>query len=251
MEQKREIKGFYVKNATSSNDVARDLVETGAPEGTYVIVECQSKGRGRMGRTFISNEPNGLYMSIILKPHIAPSQCQLITVLLAVAVRQAILKTSGIETKIKWVNDIYKEDKKICGILVEGKMTPENDRFEYLVCGIGVNIEPPQGGFNEEIKDIAEALYPLNQSPKNYKALLTVAIIEELFKYYDEIERREYLEIYKNESYLINKEVNVYVGNETVGGTVTDFDENGNLIILGDDGQYHGFYSGEARVRKK
>ena len=247
----RKIEGYYIENAPSSNDVARDFAEQGAPEGVFVMVGAQSKGRGRMGRSFISNEDNGLYMSIILRPKLKVMDCQLISVLASVAVYEAIYDVTGIKAQIKWVNDIYIGDKKVCGILNEGTIDNTNERYKYVVCGIGVNIEPPKNGFADEISGIATSLYERGKAPDGVKNILAREIVKGFFKHYDKIEEREFLETYEKASYLIGKEVDVYTEKEVISGVARGFDENGNLIIEDENGVYHGFYSGEARVRKK
>ena len=247
----RKIEGYFIENAPSSNDVAKDLADKGAPEGSFVMVGAQSRGRGRMGRGFISNEDNGLYMSIILRPKLNVMDCQLISVLASVAAYEAIYDVTGIKTQIKWVNDIYIGDKKACGILNEGVFNDTNKGYKYIICGIGVNIEPPKNGFADEISDIATSLYERGKAPQGIKNDLAREIVKAFFKHYDKIEEREFLETYEKASYLIGKEVDVYTEKEVISGIAKGFDKNGNLIIEDENGVFHGFYSGEARVRKK
>jgi BirA family biotin operon repressor/biotin-[acetyl-CoA-carboxylase] ligase len=190
-------------------------------------------------------------MSIILRPKLKVMDCQLISVLASVAVYEAIYDVTGIKAQIKWVNDIYIKDKKVCGILNEGTFDNTNERYKYVVCGIGVNIEPPKNGFADEISNIATSLYERGKAPDGVKDILAREIVKGFFKHYDKIEEREFLKTYESASYLIGKEVDVYTEKEVISGVARGFDENGNLIIEDENGVYHGFYSGEARVRKK
>lgn len=245
---KNEHKIIIYDKETSSNTVAKRLASEGADEGTVVIVNSQTAGRGRMGRRFISESDNGLYMSIILRPQISASECVNITVLSAVAVCEAIEETSGRGCQIKWVNDIYIKDKKVCGILTEATMDFELGKLDYAIVGIGVNLSAPKGGFDKEIENIATAIYE-NKRPCGYKARLCAKIIEKLFEYYPTLTKKDYIKKYREKSNLIGKEVNVYIGNEIESGTVTDIDENASLVVA-TKGGIKKYNSGEARVRK-
>ncbi|MBO5262387.1 MAG: biotin--[acetyl-CoA-carboxylase] ligase [Clostridia bacterium] len=246
---KRKHKLYIYNEEGSSNTVAKSLCAQGEGEGTVVIVKSQTEGRGRLGRTFLSSSENGLYMTIILRPKIPVQKCVNITVAGAVAVADAIEKTSGVKSGIKWVNDIYINDKKCAGILTEASIDFECGGVQYAVIGIGVNLCPPVGGFDPEIKEIACGVYE-KEYPQGYKARLCGEIINEFFDIYEYIEGKEYLKAYKEKSIIIGKAVDVYVGDKIVYGTVIDIDEDANLVVKDDSGKIHTFNSGEARVRK-
>ena len=233
--------------ATSSNDIAKDLAQNGAEHGTTVIVHSQTNGRGRSGRAFISNSENGLYMSIILRPTLPPQTYNTLTALACVAVVNAIEKTTSRAPKIKWVNDIYINDRKICGILTESQIS--QGTFEYIICGIGVNITPPKNGFDAEISNIAGAIFEKN-APIDYKMALCNIILDELFTYYDKIEEKAHMPKYKEYSMIIGKEVDVYQGNKVINGVAYDIGDNAELIVKCNGGTIRTFSSGEARVRR-
>ncbi|MBQ7906550.1 MAG: biotin--[Clostridia bacterium] len=236
------------ENAPSSNNIAKELAQAGAKEGTTVVVLSQSAGKGRMGRSFLSSSTNGLYMSVVLRPKIPVDRCVSITVLGAVAVAEAIEEVALCQCQIKWVNDIYINDKKVSGILTEASINFECAGLEYAVIGIGVNISQPEGGFDSEIKDIATSIFKDN-APPNFKARLCAKILERLFYHYNKIEEREYIEPYRKKSSIIGKSVDVHVGNRIVQGIATDIDEEARLVVKTDSG-VEKFNSGEARVRK-
>ena len=236
------------KQASSSNDIARELASAPDSHGTVIVVDSQTNGRGRMGRHFISSSENGLYMSIILKPDGSCEKYNLLTPLASVAVLKAIERLADVRPRIKWVNDIYLNDKKICGILTESKIS-ENG-FEYIICGIGVNITAPSGGFDKEISSIAGAIFE-GEAPNDFKMQLCKSITEQFFKYYDAIDNKEFMNIYREKSSIIGCEVDVYCGNEIVSGIATDIDQNGALCIKCKDGSARCFNSGEARVRAR
>ena len=234
----------------SSNNIAKALCQNGEGEGTIVIVKSQTNGKGRLGRSFISKSENGLYLTITLKPQISADKSLFITVLGAVALAQAIFETSGIDTKIKWVNDIYINDKKCAGILTEAQLNIETGMLDYAVIGMGINIAPPNGGFDSEINDIATAIFE-NDAPCGYKSRLCAEIIDKFFYYYDQIENKEsYMGKYVEKSNIIGKEVDMYVGDKVINGIATGIDENANLQVQTPSGIV-AFSSGEARVREK
>ena len=171
-----------------------------------------------------------------------------ITVIGAVAVAEAIEKTSGINTEIKWVNDIYIGKKKVSGILTEAGLNFENGMLDYAVIGIGVNVSPPGDGFASEISEIATAIYEKN-APCGYKSELTAQIIDTFFDYYNKPKNKDYISKYKQKSNIIGKEIEVCVGNELVLGTAINIDDNANLIVKTETGE-RAFYSGEARIKK-
>ena len=243
-----DINVIMLDDATSTNDVAKELAIQGARESTVVIAKKQSNGRGRLGRSFISNEDNGLYMSIILRPQVSVSQSIDITLIGAVSALEAIESTSDRECSVKWVNDIYIKDKKVCGILTEASMNFESGCLDYAIVGIGINVIPPKNGFPEEISDIATSIYE-KSAPKNYKSILCAQIIDRFLTHYKKITERGYLELYRERSNIIGKEVNVYRGNDVISGTAIDIDDNANLVVKTSDGIVR-FNSGEARVRK-
>ena len=235
--------------ATSSNLIAKELACSYAKEGTVVVVKSQTNGRGRLGRSFISNSENGLYMSLILRPKISIDKCIDITTLAAVATLEAIEKTSQARAQIKWVNDIYINDRKVCGILTESAYNNEENCLDYVICGIGINILPPQNGFDEEIKDIAGAIFE-NEAPLDYKAILCASIIDCFFKYYNELDNKAYMSAYKEKSSIIGQNVDVYRGNEIVSGVAIDITDNAELVVKKENGEICVFNSGEARVRR-
>ena len=238
---------ILLDTVASTNDIAKNLAIKGEAHGSLVIAKSQTNGRGRMGRSFISSSENGLYFSFILRPRISADKSLNITVICAVALAKAIEETSGVGAKIKWVNDIYINEKKCAGILTEAQLNPNCTALDFCVVGVGVNVSTPKDGFNEEIKDIATAIYE-KSAPCGYKTKLLEAFFKHFFKYYSEIESKEFMLEYKNRSNLIGKDVDVYVGEKITRGTVIDIDVDARLVVQTEDGE-KSFSSGEARVR--
>lgn len=245
---KNDVDVILLDTADSSNNIAKQIAREEAPEGTVVVVKRQSAGKGRLGRTFISNEENGLYMSIILRPRISASKSVKITVVGAVAALEAIEETSSIPCTIKWVNDIFINGKKACGILTEASFNMESGLLDYVVLGIGVNVLPPENGFDEEINNIATSIYA-NKAPRNYKSKLCASIIDKVLEYYRNLENEAYIAIYRSKSNLIGKEVIIVRGNEEINGKVIDIDNDAMLVLETENGILK-FNSGEARIKK-
>ena len=164
------------------------------------------------------------------------------------AVAQAIEETSSRICEIKWVNDIFIEEKKACGILTEASFDFESDSLEYAILGVGINVTPPKNGFNEKIRDIAGAIYN-EKAPYGYKAKLCAEVINKFFDHYLKSNKNEYISLYRSKSNIIGKNVDVYRGNYMFFGKCIDIDENANLVIDTEKGILK-FNSGEARVRK-
>ena len=142
---------------TSTNTLLKAQAEQGAPEGTVLIAESQTAGKGRLGRHFTSPPGTGIYFSLLLRPHCTAEKSLFITTTAAVAVCEAIEQVTGLNPQIKWVNDIYLNEKKVCGILTEASVDFENGGLNWAVLGIGINIAVPKEGFPEEIRSIAGA----------------------------------------------------------------------------------------------
>lgn len=231
----------------SSNETAKELANGGGTEFTTVIAKSQTRGKGRLGRSFISKSENGLYMSVIFRPEASPDKCTSITALASVAVLEAIKDTTDLIPSIKWVNDIYINDKKVCGILTEASF--DNDKLSYVIVGIGVNISKPENGFDAEIENIATSIFE-GDAPDGYKELLCARVIDNLIYYYSRMNDNEHMEAYKSHSNIIGKEVDVYRGNEIIKGVAVDIGNNAELIVKDENGDICVFNSGEARVRK-
>ena len=166
----------------STNKTAKELAENGAKEGTVIVAKKQTGGRGRLGRSFYSPEGTGLYFSIILRPDFSPKENLLITPAAAVAVSTVIEALTDTKAQIKWVNDIFINGKKVCGILSEAKLNAKGTT-EYVILGIGVNLTTPKGGFPKDIELVAGALFnaPQNDTEDTcLKTLLHKGLTEEV-----------------------------------------------------------------------
>ena len=144
------------QNLASTNARAKEMALADAPEGTVIIAEEQSRGRGRLGRNWVSPAGKGVWMSVILKPRLSPEKAPRITIMTAVALVRALKQAAELETGIKWPNDIVCNGKKLCGILTEIHAQP--DIINYAVVGIGINVNLSVRDFPEDIRNIATSI---------------------------------------------------------------------------------------------
>ncbi len=224
----------------STNRMAKDLaLELPCP--FLVVADSQTAGRGRLGRSFFSPSSNGLYMSLAVGGFDAPQDAVFITAAAAVAVTDAIISLSGKNAGIKWVNDIYLNNKKICGILAETQKT--SDGFSVIV-GIGLNMTT--SNFPDDISDIADSLNA-NVSREQMAAEIVKNLLDVCENSFD----KSFLEKYKNRSIVLGKEINYFSNGIMKTGISTDIDQNGGLIVQNENGSYTTLSSGEVTVRIK
>jgi BirA family biotin operon repressor/biotin-[acetyl-CoA-carboxylase] ligase len=238
------------KTISSTNSVLKKEAELGEPEGKVIIAEEQTSGRGRMGREFYSPPDTGIYMSILLRPTITAEESLFITTSAAVAVAKAIETVAGCKASIKWVNDIYCFDKKVCGILTEGAMDIENGKLKYAVLGIGVNVIQPKGDFPGDLKKIATAIFKDGDYTTDGKSRLAAEILNYFWKYYKSLENREFMEEYINRSFLIGEEINIISGNAFRKAVAIGIDKECRLIVREEDETITTISSGEVSIRK-
>lgn len=232
----------------STNSFGKERALAGAPDGTVIIAESQTGGRGRMGRTFFSPGGSGIYLSIILRPGTAISQSLFITIAASVLIRQAIADVTGLEPEIKWVNDLYIKDKKICGILTEAAADFETGNIDYIVLGAGINFTEPKQGFPEELNSVAGALF--KEAPDGQlRSRLAAELVNRLSRLTRIPEAGAVMADYRKHSMVIGKPVTILNGREPLEGVVSDINDAGHLILKKDDGTFQSIVSGEVSLR--
>ena len=218
----------------STNNRAKALAAAGAAGGTAVIADSQSGGKGRLGRSFFSPEHSGVYLTVILRPDCAPDRAGLLTSLAAVAAARAVEKVSGADVKIKWVNDLYLNGKKICGILTEGGLGLEAGKLEYAVVGIGINVRRME--FPPELRDIATSVAnETGASPDRNR--LIAEILNGLDGLLGDLETGAFLEESRRRSCVIGREVTVIEGERKYPAKALDIDGRGRLVIETKEGR--------------
>ncbi|MBQ7922945.1 MAG: biotin--[Clostridia bacterium] len=234
----------------STNTYVKQAGDKGASEGLLVIAEKQTGGRGRRGRTFYSPEGTGLYMSLLLKPDVIPEDALHITTCAAVAAAEAIEAISGRKTGIKWVNDVFMDGRKVCGILTESALSAEQGKLQYAVLGIGVNIFVPADDFPEDIRTIAGAVFT-KKPEEDTRATLAAEIVARFLRYYPTLGQKEYMQAYRDRMILFGKTVIVHsAGGEVLGeGQCLDLDEELGLVVRMTDGEIRTLSTGEVSIR--
>ncbi len=223
-------KGRYhietVDRTDSTNRQMRAMAEAGAPEGAALFALSQTAGRGRLGRSFFSPAGSGLYFSVLLRPQGIADGLK-ITAAAGVAVAEAVQEVLGLELSIKWVNDLYYQNKKVCGILAESALDGKGG-FAWCVLGIGLNVFAPEGGFGE-LQKIAGAL--LEERQEGLLEALAAAILDRFFGWYKKLESPALMEAYRARSFLQGKTVTALRGEERIRGTVEGIDDAGALLL--------------------
>lgn len=234
--------GSYLRifdETASTNRDARDWLMDGAQHGDLVIASRQTGGRGRLGRSFSSPE-GGLYMSLILKTNLAPGS---VTTLCAVAVRRSILALTGMETDIKWVNDLILSGKKVCGILCENVWS--GSKSLGMIAGIGVNVYG--NAFPTELQPIARSLYPnQSQSPISMEKL-AAAICREILGGLSSVPA--HMKEYRQHCITLGKDVTWFENGQQCFGTALTTDDNGAIAIRSEDGTLRTIAFGEVSIR--
>lgn len=240
----REIISY--KKLDSTNDVAYELAEKGMKEGAIVIAEEQQKGKGRHGRTWSSPPKGGIYMSCILRPKMTPSEISQITLIAAVSVATAIRAVSGLAASIKWPNDILINNKKVCGMLTE--MKAEQDAIDFIVLGIGINVNTPSRNLPHGATSIKEEAGHLARDGHISRIELAQKVLEELDRDYLVLKTAgpgPIIEEWKRLSAMLGSRVKVVLPHETFEALAHDIDPDGALVVRLESGMLKKISSGD------
>lgn len=232
----------YLPETDSTNRQAKLMALDGAEDGTIVVTDCQTAGRGRRGRSFFSPAGSGVYFSVIIRPDIDYMQCQKIVPMTAVAVTRAIESVCGLITGIKWVNDIYYNGKKVVGIATETIGELGGLKPDALIVGIGINVNTDN--FPPELKDKAGSLgADINRN------LLVAACVDAFFDLYGQLEHGAFMDEYRKKCFIINKKVEVLGGTRSFYAKATDIDDFGALIVETEEGEVKKLFTEEVSIR--
>lgn len=238
----------YIESCPSTQIIAHQLAQEGAPDGTVVLTEAQTAGRGRLARKWDSAAGKGAWMSIILRPDVVPQKAPQFTLVTAVAVVRAIEEVTKLQPKIKWPNDILLNGKKCTGILTE--LQSDADGIQALIIGIGLNINQQKEDFDPEVQDIATSLKMENGDPISRQQLVQSLL------YYLEIYTQMYIEegfgmlkvMWESYSTTIGQPVRARMTNQTLEGIAEGITDDGVLQLRTADGKLHGIYSADIEM---
>lgn len=245
-----ERKIIVLDETDSTNNEAKKLAAEGAVHGTVVIADSQTAGRGRLDRRFVSPAGKGLYMSVIIRPDLDLKFAPMITSAAAVAVAIAAENICGCEVQIKWVNDLYMNGKKICGILTESAVKPDGKSLEYAVVGIGVNVRSISDQLDDELKLRASSIEDETGNIPDRNALCA-GILKNLDIWLGKIEDHSYITEYRQREFLTGKRITAESGGNVISGTAVGIDRNANLMVELANGEIISLNSGEANLLKK
>ena len=240
---------IFHESLDSTNTLAMELAEKGLPHGTVVIADRQLKGKGRLGRTWVSPPEGNIYMSVIVRPEIEPKDATLLTIMSAISCSRAVRNSTGIEVTIKWPNDLMVSERKLGGILTE--MKSGQDRIVFAVIGIGINVNASLDAFPPEVRSVAASVMeelrrkettplcpPLARGGWGGKeisrTLIIAAILSELEKWFKVLikgGRIQLINEWKKLSSTLGKKVKVVSGKDTSLGIAEDIDDEGMLIL--------------------
>lgn len=262
-------KVFYKKETGSTNIDCKQLAQGGQPHGTLAVADRQEKGRGRRGRGWQSPAGESIYMSLLCRPDFSPDKAPMLTLVMGISVAEAVERYTGLAVKIKWPNDIVVNGRKICGILTEMEMGLETKEIQYLVIGVGINVNNGFAGmqetgdwraaretaFPEELSDKATSLFleAEKEDTKIPRAPLVRYVMEAFEKNYELFLRTLDLSLLRENynGYLVNRNAAVKVldpGGE-YAGIAREIDDQGDLLVETEDGEVKKVYSGEVSVR--
>lgn len=240
---------YYYDIVSSTNDVAKELVLQGARDGSLVVAEEQTGGKGRLGREWYSPKYKDIKFSLILYPPVNPSEASQVTMVTAVALTLAVRKKTGVPVGIKWPNDLLVRGRKLCGILTE--MVAELDRIDYLVVGAGLNVNQELVEFPEEVRDIATSL-KVEKGVDLARVSLLQAILEEYEQWYLLWLEQGFSVIlakWKELSVSLHCPVRIHTLNKSWEGWAEDVDDDGALLLRLPDGGLQRLIAGDVSLR--
>ena len=243
-------KVFCFKELSSTQEVAKKLAAQGCAEGTVVVAEKQTKGRGRIGREWVS-PMGGVWLSIVLRPEIPPQHSQRITLVTGVAVAKTIRKLYGLDAKIKWPNDVLVNGYKVCGILVEA--SGEADRINYMVVGVGVNLNVDFAKVNPSLVGIAASISQILGKKVSRVEFIREFLVEmeKLYILFNRSKFNQILVEWKNLSETLGCKVKVISQKEAFVGKALDVDEDGFLLVRVEDGTVRKIVAGDVSIRRE
>lgn len=242
---------YYYEEIGSTNDEAFRLGVKGSPEGTALIAERQSAGKGRMQRMWHSPSGANIYTSVILRPRFSPGLAPQISLAAGVAVAETLEPYCPGRVALKWPNDVQVGGKKVCGILTQMRMV--GDAVDFVVVGIGVNVNWKREEFPADIREIATSL-SMEAGRELSRLELIILLYENLAKWYRELSKKGFAPVRKQwleRTTMIGKPVSVQFGKETIRGEAVDLDEDGSLVLQADGKKRVKVAAGDATVGKE
>lgn len=244
----RDIRVF--EETTSTNDVIEKLARDNVKEGVVVFAESQTKGRGRLGRKWMSPPRKGLWFSVLLRPSMRPATVTQLTIAACTALFRAIRLQTGLTPEIKWPNDILIGGKKVAGILTE--LSAELDKVKYVILGMGVDVNLGAGEFPPELRKLATSL-KIETGQRQDRAGLAIKILRELDHDYDRIGAGQFEAVadeWEEHCTTLGHNVVIHIGDRTVRGSAESLDTDGALLLRTQHGRLERIIGGDVTVEK-
>lgn len=236
----------YLPQVGSTNDVAQALAAEGAPEGTLVIADEQTAGRGRLGRQWVAPAGANLLLSLLLRPALPPRQALRLTMIAGLAAVEAIEQTSGLTARLKWPNDIWLNGKKAGGILAETRLVDE--QLEYVIIGLGLNVNADLSA-HAQLAGLATSLRMESEQQQD-RLLLLRTLVERFADWYGGIRSPRLREAWAGRLITLGQPVEAHAGRQMVSGLAEAVDEDGALLVRAEDGQLHRLSAGDVSLRR-
>jgi BirA family biotin operon repressor/biotin-[acetyl-CoA-carboxylase] ligase len=244
----RDIRVFQKTNST--NDVVEKLARDGVKEGAVVFAESQSRGRGRLGRQWISPARKGLWFSVLLRPDLRPQAATQLTVAAATALLRAIRDVTGMAPEIKWPNDLLLRGRKVAGVLTE--LSAELDHINHLILGIGVNVNQATTDFPPDLRQTATSL-KLEASRSIPRAELAAAILRELDRDYAQVRAQRFARLaaeWESHCATLGRRVSIQIGQRVLQGCAEALDDDGALLLRTQHGHLERIIGGDVTVQR-
>lgn len=241
---------YFFSETGSTNDEALALGTAGLPEGTVVLADKQSRGKGRFQRVWNSPAGTNIYTSIILRPEISSSEASQIPIMAGVAVADTLNAYCPDNVKMKWPNDVLIHNRKVCGILSQAKLTGK--KIDFIVLGIGINVNLQKKEFSKEIRDTATSL-AIETGGKISRMKLIISLYENLEKWYKKLMQDGFGPIKdrcQKMMTMIGQTVQVIFGEELLEGKATGMDDDGALILLTEKNEEIKVSAGDATIKR-
>ena len=244
----RDIRVF--EETTSTNDVIEKLARDGVKEGVVVFAESQTKGRGRLGRKWISPPRKGLWFSILLRPAMRPATVTQFTIAAATALFRAVRAQTGVTPEIKWPNDLLIRGKKVAGILTE--LSAELDKVNYVTLGMGISVNLVAAEFPAEFRKSVTSLR-IETGQRQNRADLAIKILQELDRDYDRISNGHFEAVadeWEGHCTTLGQQVVIHMGDRTIRGTAESLDNEGALLLRTQHGHLERIIGGDVQIEK-
>lgn len=241
---------IVLESVDSTNTYAKKLSPPEAPDGTVIVANYQTGGRGRLGRSFASPRGCGVYMTVVLRPHVPPARLMHLTALVAEAVCQAVFDATGLRPGIKWANDLVIGQRKLCGILTELSVEAESGMVDSVIIGVGVNCNHRLEDFPPEVRPMATSLAMELGKPidRNRVAAAMICRLREMSEEYL-TRKADWIARYTADCVTVGQDVQVISGSTIRTAHADGIDENAALLVTYDNGEQAAVFSGEVSIR--